>query len=124
MLKDSPWEEIASTFDKARARQPDLSEMLDFYEKMVKQQHRKVLKAAMPPLWKTLRNNADAFVRYKMRKLRFAGVFFVFGKQFKWSAFFSSGSKAIGSAVLSGMPFANRLCPAFALDAVLHSRDA
>jgi len=39
MLKDGPWEEIAAAFDKARARLPDLKEMLDFYEKMVKQQH-------------------------------------------------------------------------------------
>ncbi len=39
MLKDSPWDEIAAAFGKARARQPDLSEMLDFYEKIVKQQH-------------------------------------------------------------------------------------
>jgi len=39
MLKDCAWEVIATAFDKARARQPDLSEMLDFSEKMVKQQH-------------------------------------------------------------------------------------
>ncbi len=39
MLKDCAWEVIAAAFDKARARQPDLTEMLDFYEKMVKQQH-------------------------------------------------------------------------------------
>ena len=39
MLKDRPWEEIAAVFEKARARQPALSEMLDFYERLVREQH-------------------------------------------------------------------------------------
>lgn len=38
MLQDSPWEEIAAAFEKAR-RQPLLSELLDFYEKLVREQH-------------------------------------------------------------------------------------
>lgn len=39
MLKDSSWEEIAAVFEKARARQPALSELLDFYEKLIREQY-------------------------------------------------------------------------------------
>jgi FdhE protein len=39
MLKDSSWEEIAAVFEKARTRQPALSELLDFYERLVREQH-------------------------------------------------------------------------------------
>ena len=39
MVSDCSWEEIAAVFEKARARQPALSELLDFYEKLVKEQH-------------------------------------------------------------------------------------
>jgi len=39
MLKDSSWEEIAAVFEKARTRQPALSELLDFCEKLVREQH-------------------------------------------------------------------------------------
>lgn len=39
MLKDSSWEEIAAAFEKARARQPALSELFDFYEKLLREQH-------------------------------------------------------------------------------------
>lgn len=39
MLKDSSWEEIAAAFDKARARQPILAELFDFYEKLLREQY-------------------------------------------------------------------------------------
>ena len=39
MLKEFSWEEIATAFEKARKRQPKLSELVDFYEKLVKEQH-------------------------------------------------------------------------------------
>ena len=39
MLKDSSWQEIATVFEKARKRQPALSELLNFYETLVREQH-------------------------------------------------------------------------------------
>ncbi len=39
MLKDHSREEIAAAFKKARTRQPELSELCDFYEKVVWEQH-------------------------------------------------------------------------------------
>jgi FdhE protein len=39
MLRDSSWDEIAGAFERARLRQPSLAEMLDFYEKLVREQH-------------------------------------------------------------------------------------
>ena len=39
MLNDSTWEDIAAAFEKARTRQPALSELLDFYVKLVREQH-------------------------------------------------------------------------------------
>jgi FdhE protein len=39
MLKDHSWDEIAAAFEKARTRQPALSELLEFYEKVVREQH-------------------------------------------------------------------------------------
>lgn len=39
MLRDWSWDEIAAAIEKARQRQPGLSEMLDFYEKLVREQH-------------------------------------------------------------------------------------
>ncbi len=39
MLNDCSWEDIAAAFEKARTRQPALSELLDFYEKLVREQH-------------------------------------------------------------------------------------
>ena len=39
MLQDRLWEEIATTFEKARRRQPALGEFLAFFEKLVKEQH-------------------------------------------------------------------------------------
>jgi len=39
MLSDSSWEDIAAAFEKARKRQSALSELLDFYEKLVREQH-------------------------------------------------------------------------------------
>jgi FdhE protein len=39
MLKDHSWEDIAAAFEKARGRQADLSELLGFYERLLKEQH-------------------------------------------------------------------------------------
>lgn len=39
MLKDRSWEEIAAAFEKAKAKQPALSELLDFYEKLLREQY-------------------------------------------------------------------------------------
>lgn len=39
MLQDRSWEEIAAVFEKARRRQPTLAEFLEFFEKLVKEQH-------------------------------------------------------------------------------------
>ncbi|MGH7410978.1 MAG: hypothetical protein ACREJ6_07990, partial [Candidatus Methylomirabilis sp.] len=39
MLNDCSWEDVAAAFEKARTRQPALSELLDFYEKLVREQH-------------------------------------------------------------------------------------
>lgn len=39
MLRDSPWEEIATALEKARAKQPLLVELLGFYEKLLREQH-------------------------------------------------------------------------------------
>ena len=49
MLKDSSWEETAAAFEKARQRQPALSELLDFYEKLVKEQHAVTVNPASIP---------------------------------------------------------------------------
>src|SRR3972149_6390966 len=39
MLKDHSWEDIAAALEKARTRQPALSELLGFYERLLKEQH-------------------------------------------------------------------------------------
>ena len=50
MLQDHAWDAIALAFDKARKRQPSLSELLDFSEKLVKEQHAATAHVAMPAL--------------------------------------------------------------------------
>jgi len=39
MLTDRSWEEIAAAFEKARAKQPGLREVLEFYEQVLSAQH-------------------------------------------------------------------------------------
>jgi FdhE protein len=39
MLHDCSWEEIAAAFERARAKQPTLTELLDFYERVLKAQY-------------------------------------------------------------------------------------
>jgi FdhE protein len=39
MLRDWSWDEIGEAFERARRRHPGLAEMLDFYEKLVREQH-------------------------------------------------------------------------------------
>jgi FdhE protein len=50
MLQDHAWDAIALAFDKARKRQPALSELLDFSEKLVKEQHATTAHAPIPAL--------------------------------------------------------------------------
>ncbi len=50
MLQDHAWDAIALAFDKARKRQPSLSELLDFSEKLVKEQHATTAHGPIPAL--------------------------------------------------------------------------